>query len=79
MKRTTNVCPDLLNSNNSVIILIQGEEVCTEEAAMVFEGLSFEQRSKFLGLSDRQIIESIYALFFNYGFTNTHGVEKFSL
>lgn len=58
-----------LDSNNPINVTIDGIEVCTEEAAILFESLSTQARSQYQGMTDLQIVKSIYScpiIGFNY-------------
>lgn len=50
----------LLDSMNPSLVMINGHEVCTEEAAMSFEELSDEEFQTFVGMTELEIIERIY-------------------
>jgi hypothetical protein len=69
---------NLLNKDSDQIVVINGREVGTEEAALVFNALAVDERALFQGLTDLKVIEAIYSLWFDYGFSNTHGVPKFN-
>lgn len=57
---------NLLDSNTPQIVKIDNIEVCTEEAAMTFEGMTCAERSKYQGMTDIAIIKSIYITHFGY-------------
>ena len=57
------------------IISINGQEVCTEEAYLVLNELSIEEQEVLTSMNEAKAVEAIYAQYFNYGFTNTHGVK----
>ena len=66
----------LLHVNSDVSVLINGKPHCTEEAAGVWNDLSIDEQARFSGLSELQIIEAIYTLFFSYA-GNSYGVYYF--
>ena len=57
------------------VIQINGREVCTEEAYSVLNELSMDEQEHLTSMNEAKAVEAIYAQYFNYGFTNTHGVK----
>lgn len=57
---------NLLDPSNPENVTIQGKEVSTEEAALVFDAMSTEERATYQGMTDIEIIESIYTTQFDY-------------
>lgn len=56
----------LLDTENPQLVTIQGQSVSTEEAACSFAEMSVAERATYQGMTDIQIIESIYTTHYNY-------------
>lgn len=56
-------------------VTISGREVSTDEACLIWGLLTDAERAAFRGLSDLQIVESIYTQLFSYGFERDYGAK----